>query len=71
MFEKKEQKNFFSIFLGLLGFIYVFSPIDLVPDYLIGVGWLEDILIGVLSILLIKKGIDGRSPKEIFSEIFK
>ncbi|KXA91153.1 hypothetical protein AKJ57_02325 [candidate division MSBL1 archaeon SCGC-AAA259A05] len=71
MFENEEQKNFFSIFLGILGFVYVVSPIDLVPDYLIGIGWLEDILIGVLSIFLIKKGVDGRSPTEIFSEIFK
>lgn len=70
MVEEKGGKNLFSLFLATLGFIYIISPIDIVPDYLVGVGWIEDILIGILCIVFVKKGLDDKSPAEILGEIF-
>ncbi|MFN2745948.1 MULTISPECIES: YkvA family protein [Bacillus] len=31
-----------TIFLAALAFIYVLSPIDLIPDIIAGAGWLDD-----------------------------
>lgn len=70
MVKEKGGKNFFSLFLATLGFLYIISPIDIVPDYLVGVGWIEDILIGIFCLAFVKKGLDGKSPTEILEEIF-
>ncbi|MBW1799708.1 MAG: DnaJ domain-containing protein [Deltaproteobacteria bacterium] len=34
-----------KILLGLLGLSYVISPYDLFPDFFIGPGWIDDILV--------------------------
>lgn len=62
--------NYTSLLLAFLGFLYVISPIDVVPDYLVGVGWIEDIIVGIFSVMLVKGGLKGRSPSEIISNIF-
>ncbi|KXA97233.1 hypothetical protein AKJ38_01720 [candidate division MSBL1 archaeon SCGC-AAA259I14] len=67
--EETRGLNFFSIFLAVMGILYVISPYDIVPDYMIGVGWFEDIIILLLSIILIKGGIEGKSPGQIISSI--
>ncbi|MDI5791413.1 DUF1232 domain-containing protein [Bacillus licheniformis] len=41
--------------LAALAFIYVLSPIDLIPDVLAGVGWLDDAAVLAFS--------SGKSPK--------
>ncbi len=69
--KEEGGANLSSIFLAGLGILYIISPIDFVPDYFIGVGWIEDILIGILSVLFLKKGSDGKSPSEIISDILK
>ncbi len=66
----EKNTNYSSILLATIGILYIISPIDFVPDYLIGVGWIEDILIGLFCIVFIKKGLEGKSPKEILSGIF-
>jgi len=38
-----------KIILSLLGLAYVISPYDLLPDFFIGLGWIDDI--GVLLLL--------------------
>lgn len=68
--REEEGANHSSIFLAVLGILYIVSPIDFVPDHLIGIGWIEDILIGIMSILFLKKGLDGKSPSEILSNTF-
>lgn len=70
MAKESEGANFLSIFLAALGFLYIISPIDFVPDYLVGVGWMEDILIGVICFILAKGGVNGQSPIEVISDIF-
>ncbi len=62
--------NLLSLFLAVLGVIYIISPIDIVPDYLVLVGWIEDIIIAIFSIIFIKRGWDGKSPRDILSSIF-
>ena len=68
--EGGSGKSWSSIFIAVLGIIYIISPVDLIPDYWVLVGWFEDILIGLLSFLFIKKGLEGESPGEILSGIF-
>ncbi len=62
--------NLISLILAAIGIIYVISPFDLVPDILVVVGWLEDIIILIFSIIFIKKGLEGESPGDILSSIF-
>ena len=37
-----------KIILALLGLTYAASPFDLVPDFLIGLGWVDDIVVIIL-----------------------
>ena len=37
-----------KIILALLGLTYAASPFDLVPDFLIGLGWIDDIVVIIL-----------------------
>lgn len=67
---EEEGTSLSSLFLAVVGILYVLSPIDIIPDYFVLVGWIEDILIGVLSVILIKKGLQGKSPRRILSDIF-
>ncbi len=68
--KAKGEVNYASLLIALLGFLYVISPIDIVPDYLVGIGWIEDIIIGLFSVMLAKGGMKGKSPTEIVSKIF-
>ncbi len=33
------------LLLSILGLLYIFSPYDLIPDFLIGLGWIDDLAI--------------------------
>ncbi len=56
-------KRFFPILLALL---YVISPVDAIPDFLPGVGWLDDLVVlGVLAWVLIARH-RGQSPWDVF-----
>jgi len=37
-----------KIILSLLGLTYVLSPYDLIPDFFVGVGWIDDIIALIL-----------------------
>ena len=49
--QAKQQKNGFALFLFILVILYDLSPIDLVPDILPGIGWLDDLVITVIASL--------------------
>ena len=54
--------------------VYTISPIDLIPDILGPLGWVDDIFVWVLAVvvdmkLLLKQGIEGAS--ELDAEIKK
>ena len=52
------------IILILLGLIYAVSPIDLVPDFLIGLGWIDDIVVIIFLWKAYKYYIRRRQFKE-------
>ena len=44
--------------------VYVISPIDLMPDFLVGLGWIDDILLVTFAV----NWIVGRLEREVFSQ---
>jgi len=51
-----------AIMLGVV--IYLFSPIDIIPDFLIGLGWIDDVLLVTLAANWIIK----RLPPEVLGQ---
>jgi hypothetical protein len=50
----------------LIAFLYVFSPVDAIPDFLPGLGWLDDLIVlGLLVWVLIARQ-RGQSPWDVF-----
>ena len=46
--------------LAILALVYLLNPFDLVPDMVVGAGWLDDLaVIGVLGYLLYRMGYRG------------
>lgn len=68
--DEGRRINYFSLVIAAIGIIYIISSFDLVPDTLVLVGWIEDILIGVICLIFIKEGLNNKSPTEILSESF-
>ena len=56
-----------SLIVGSL--LYFIMPIDLVPDYIVGIGWVDDIIILVFLWLALKSEIDAYVNKEGFKKI--
>ncbi|MBP5204041.1 DUF1232 domain-containing protein [bacterium] len=48
--EKREDEMVKDIVLGVIAILYVFSPIDIIPDALIGVGQIDDAAVLVFGI---------------------
>jgi uncharacterized membrane protein YkvA (DUF1232 family) len=48
--------NIRKVLIGILTLLYIISPYDIIPDFIIPVGWLDDL--GVLGLLIyyFKKG---------------
>lgn len=53
-----------KIILSLFGLAYVLSPFDLFPDFIIGLGWIDDILLIILLWKLYKYYIRRKYYKE-------
>jgi uncharacterized membrane protein YkvA (DUF1232 family) len=51
-----------SIVIFVVGLAYIISPIDLIPDYIIGLGQIDDVAILGLSLYFLEK--DLRKYKE-------
>jgi uncharacterized membrane protein YkvA (DUF1232 family) len=51
-----------SIFIFVVALIYIISPIDLIPDYIIGLGQIDDAVILGLALYFLEK--DLRKYKE-------
>ncbi len=66
---EENKTNLSSLFLAAVGICYILVPFDLFPDTLTLIGWVEDILIGIVSLVLIKEGLDGKSPIEAIRKL--
>ena len=51
-------KRFWPLLLGLL---YLASPIDAIPDSLLGLGWADDVVLLLLAFWYVKRLIGGSS----------
>ena len=66
----KTKKNYVvpGVIVGILVLIYLFAPLDFIPDYFYGIGELDDflVLIGgtIFEIVNLIKGISSRPKKE-------
>ena len=49
--------SFRSIVIFLVGLAYIISPIDLIPDYIIGLGQIDDVAILGLSLYFLEKDL--------------
>jgi len=49
-------KRFWPLLLGLL---YLASPVDAVPDTLVGLGWLDDIVVLLMAYWFVKRVLPG------------
>lgn len=52
----------------LLSLLYVASPVDLVPDFLPGFGWIDDLLV-IGALLWYISQQRGRSPWDVFTRL--
>jgi DnaJ-domain-containing protein 1 len=48
--------------------LYVVSPVDAMPDFLPGVGWLDDLLVIGFLLWYMSRRSQGRSPWDVFRE---
>ena len=46
-----------SMIIFIAGLVYIISPIDLIPDYIIGLGQIDDAAILVLSLYFLEKDL--------------
>lgn len=58
------MKPFYLVF-GVIGLIYVVSPIDLIPEALLGpLGLVDDGLVGTVAIIFILAGLGDEESKK-------
>ena len=50
----------------LLGLLYLLSPIDAIPDTLLGLGWADDIILLLLAYWLVKRFTGGYGQTESY-----
>ena len=67
---KTKKKNYVvpGVIVGILVLIYLFAPLDFLPDYFYGIGALDDVLVliggTIFEIVNLIRGISDRPKKE-------
>ena len=46
-----------ELFIVFLAFLYIISPIDLIPDIAPFVGWIDDAIAGLIALLIVAKEV--------------
>lgn len=54
------------IIIAILGLAYIFSPYDLAPDFIVGLGWIDDIIVLILLWKMFQRFNRGRSGRESY-----
>ncbi len=54
---KYKEFSVLKLILSIIALIYVVSPVDLIPDIILGLGWIDDGTIFVLAWNYIKKDV--------------
>ncbi len=57
-----------KMMLPLFALIYLVSPIDLIPDFILGLGQIDDLGVLTIAVLLISKLLPRLAPDEIVAE---
>lgn len=57
-----------KVMLPLFALIYLVSPIDLIPDFILGLGQIDDLGVLTIAVLLISKLLPRMAPDEIVAE---
>jgi uncharacterized membrane protein YkvA (DUF1232 family) len=52
----------------LASIVYVISPVDIVPDFLPGIGWVDDLIVVGALLWYLNSQRGGRSPWDVFRE---
>jgi len=52
----------------LASILYVISPVDVVPDFLPGLGWVDDLIVVGCLVWYLTRQQGGRSPWDVFRE---
>ena len=50
------QKIIYFIIV-IFAIIYIISPIDLIPDFIPVVGWIDDFFVGLIGLMFLFKGV--------------
>jgi len=58
--RKAKSKRIWSWILLAVAVIYTISPVDLVPDVVPVVGWIDDALMDILAVVNLIRQIRGR-----------
>ena len=55
MLKNRKIKLLKKFLPFIIGFLYVISPIDIIPDFIGGIGWLDDIsVVGLMFLWFLK-----------------
>lgn len=52
---------------AVAGIVYFFSPLDVIPDFLFGIGWVDDLILS----LLVLQAFVGAAPKRVLIDVLK
>ena len=65
---RDERVSSFKYALPALVSLYVLSPVDPIPDFLLGIGQMDDLGVITAGILLLARMIPMMAPKQIVDE---
>lgn len=55
LYLKDKQVPFYKKALILGSLLYFILPVDLIPDFILGIGWVDDLLVLIFVVLVLKK----------------